>query len=269
MSSGTSVNMLDDLVDDVVAEVGAFRACHREAFGEVVAAERGDVGAAEHARLPSGQHHESGDGVDEQLVPRRGDEVGIDVDRKAAGRAASPRAAPRRAPRAAPAAPACAGEPSPAARVSAENHTTQGTHRRLRAVAARPVRPVRRRSAGRTPRCSRRTAGPATAATAAFWVSLTASSTTSTGAVDVGGIGVHRARHARWESPSSGLSSMRLAAACGRTASPGDRRRGRSAAIVEPMAPGPTSAMRRGLGQPLRRSFSHTGQITGGPAPLD
>jgi len=52
-----------------------------DALGEVSAREPCHVVTAEHAGLAAGQDHQSGHRIDEQLVPRRCDEVGIGVDR--------------------------------------------------------------------------------------------------------------------------------------------------------------------------------------------
>ena len=60
MSSGALANMPTISSITLVAELGALGPRHCQAFGDIAAGQRGDVVAAEHARAPSGQHHEPG-----------------------------------------------------------------------------------------------------------------------------------------------------------------------------------------------------------------
>ena len=229
------------VVDHLVAEVGTLGARDGQALGQVAARQRGDVVAAEHPRSASGQHHQPGDRVDQQLAPRRGDEVGIALDADSRGRATASASRARRRCRAAPAALACAAAPT--RRAASPRRTTPRTGpRSTPGRTGRPARPVRRRSAARTPRCARRTAGPARPRPASFWVSLTASSTTSTGPSTSAG-SVCTGPGTTIGSPSSGRTSIDGRAACDRTPAPRGRRRSSRAATVVPMAPGPTTAM--------------------------
>jgi hypothetical protein len=81
MSSGDFASEADNVVDHLVTERGAVGARHREAFGEIASRQFGDVVAAEHARAATGEHHEADHGVDQELVPRSIDEMGVEVDR--------------------------------------------------------------------------------------------------------------------------------------------------------------------------------------------
>ena len=70
----------DDVVDHLVAEVRALGPRHRKAFGEIAAGQRGHVVAVEHARAPTAQDHEPDDRIDQQFVPRRGEERRVQFD---------------------------------------------------------------------------------------------------------------------------------------------------------------------------------------------
>ena len=195
----------DDLVDHVVAEVGALRARDGETFGQISARQRGDVVSAEHARPASGQHHESGERVDQQLAPRRGDEVGVELDGDAGAAQQLGERVARRRDSGSTSRTRCAAAPSPRAVVSAENHTTAGT-----TVDDGQNRPTR--STCSTPFCSAHTTVRSSHSRASqpdalwFWVSLTASSTTSTGPSTSAG-SVRTGPGTTIGSPSSGLTS--------------------------------------------------------------
>ena len=158
-------------------------------------ARRADVVAAEHPRLPAGQDHEPGDGVGQQFVPGGG--------RRSRG-CIRPCTTVRAAARPGVAGPSPSGstnrtarpEPDPplGLRLGGEPHRGRAP-RSTTGRSDRRVRPARRRSAARTPPCSRRTGEPTRRPTAAVWVSLTASITTSTGPSTVSRVGVHGAGH--------------------------------------------------------------------------
>jgi hypothetical protein len=128
----------------------------------------------------------------------------------------------------------------PSGCVSAENQTTHGT-------TVDSGQCLLTRSTCSTPFCSARTTVFAShsrasqAAAASFWVSFTASSTMSTGPLIESG-SVRTGPGTTMGSPSSGLSSMDSRGVRPQRIT-GWPSAWTSAAIVEPMAPGPTSAM--------------------------
>ena len=139
MSSGTSVNRRTVWSITLVAEAGALGARDREALGEVAARQGGDVVAAEHARLAPVSTMSPADGVDQQLVPRRGDEVGIERRPTAAAHAAVSREPPAAGPSGSTSRTGVRSRTQPVGlRLGREPHDARH-HRRRRAVPADPL----------------------------------------------------------------------------------------------------------------------------------
>ena len=201
--------------------------------------------------------------VDQQLAPRRGDEVGIQFDGHAAGRAAVRRVDSRPARRAAPA--GAGAQPHPTLRLRLGREPHDGGHDGGR----RAQRPTR--STCSTPFCSAHTtvrsshSRASQPAASSFWVSFTASSTTSTGPADLSGIGVHRPRH-HDRIPVVGPELDGVARAC----------RPHTARDARPRAGMPRSSSRWRPGRPrnagrqhmvFAQALIHERQTTGGFAP--
>ena len=224
MSSGALANMPTISSTTSSPKRGALGPRDGQAFGQVAARQRGDVVAAEHARPASGQHHQPGQRVDQQLAPRRGDEVGVEFDRQPAPRSSSASlCAPARLGQHQP---DTGAQPDPAVGLRSPRRTTRspGHHCRRRAQRPHPFDLLDAVLQCADHRVVVAEAAPASRRCALVLGVLDGQQHDVDGAVDVARGRCARARAPRWR-PRRRADLDAGRAACDRTAAPDGRQR--------------------------------------------